>query len=560
MTKRPTMSKKLSLWIAGSVALVILLSLFFLNSFLEGVVKDYFDRELNRLNKSELYKLAIEDIQLSVFRGNLSLIGVSAQPTEQSLGLFEQGALEERTLKELLVSRADIKGVSLFNFLWDKDLDIRDILVEEIVFNLYRPGENIELEGIEEKKKSSFSLDSLRLPGITSVKLSQISVENYQFNIINRSMQDTLSSYKGDALVFSGLALNPAGTESPYFEIDDSKMVLDLKNQVYNLSGGLYFIAFDSFNFNTGTGRLSLKNFALKPLASRDVFSSKNRFTFEIFDVAITNFDMHGVDTANFIANGAISLDSITVHQMALQIFKDKTKPFNTAKHKLLVNERLKNLSQPLHVKRLKVSNSQLEYKELLPKGEKTLELELSDIEARIDYVTSVRDSMQTEQSLAVNLKASLMGAIPLEFELDMPYNSTNNSFSFSGITREAASFRKLNKVVSPALGIRFTGGRLNGMEFSGRGTPHAIFGDLAMYYKDLEIEIENKNDKDKKGLNWLANSVVKSSNPNKKGKLIIGSMEYKRDYNKGLGNYLWKSVQTGIINSFNPVGKRKKR
>ena len=80
------------------------------------------------------------------------------------------------------------------------------------------------------------------------------------------------------------------------------------------------------------------------------------------------------------------------------------------------------------------------------------------------------------------------------------------------------------------------------------------------MYYTDLEIEVENKKNKEKKALNWLANTVVKSSNPNKKGVLIIGSMEYEREYYKGMPNFIWKSIQSGIVNSFNPAGKRKKR
>ncbi len=560
MTKMPTISKKLSLWIAGSVAFLAIICLFLLNGFLEGIVKEYLGRELVRLNESKKYNLKISDIRLNIFRGNLSLVEMSALPTKEYAKLFEDGATEELALKELLVSQADIKGLSLFNFLWDKDLDISAFTVDNITFNLYRDARTTELKGIEKKKKSSFSLDSLRLPGLSSVGLSKITVENYQFNIIDKSIQDTLSSYKGDELIFSGIALKPAEKGSPFFKIDDSRLELDLKKQVYNLSGGNYFISFDSFNFSTATGLLSLKNFGFKPLASRKKFASQNTYTYEIFDLEISEFDIHGIDTSTFIANGAISMDSIIIDSMGLQIFKDKTKPFNTGKHKLLPNEQLKKINQPLHLKHVRVSNSELKYSELLPKNEKMLQLELKDINTDVDYITSVRDSMQADRTLAIDLQASLQGAIPLDVKLNMPYGTDNNAFSFSGSTKGAASFKELNSVISPVLGIRFTGGRLNGMEFNGRGNPHSISGDLTMYYKDLQIEVENKKNKEKKGVNWLANSMVKSSNPNKKGKLIIGSMAYEREYYKGLPNFIWKSIQSGIVNSFNPVGKRKKK
>lgn len=560
MTKRLTISKKLSLRIAGSVVFLVILLLFFLNGFLEGVVKDYLGREIERLNRNERYQLTIDDYQLNIYKGNLALIGIATLPREKYTAQFNQGLADEKVLKEIKVTRAEIKGISLFNFLWDKTLNIRGFLVDELTINIYRPGEVVKLQGIEEEKESSFSLDSLRLPGITSVDLSQISVQNYQFNIINKAKQDTLSSYQGDALIISGIALKPAGTDSPVFEIDDSKLALGLTNQAYNLPGGLYSTSFEAFHLSSETGHLFIKNYGLKPIASRDDFSRRNNYTYEIFDVEIKNFDIYGIQIHSLINTGAISLDSISMAGLNLAIYKDKTKPFNISKHKSLPNEQLKEINLPLHAKQMKISNSQLRYSELQPKGGKMLELELDSIEARINYITTVQDSMLVDRPLQIQLSASLQNAIPFSVDLKMPYLSESNSFTFSGSTKATSSFKELNSIVSPALGIRFTAGRLNGMEFNATGNPHKIKGDLALYYQDLEIEVENKNHKEKKGVNWLANTVVKSSNPNKKNMLIIGSMEFEREYHKALPNYLWKSIQSGVVNSFNPVGKRKKR
>ena len=560
MTRKKGISKKLSLWISGSVAFLVILCLFFLNGFLEGVVRDYLGKEIDRLNRNERYQLSIDEYKLNIYKGNLALIGITLQPREKYTTQFDQGLAEEKALKEIKVTRAEIKGISLFNFLWDKTLDIRGFLVDELTINIYRPGEVVKLQGIEKEKESSFSLDSLRLPGITTVDLSQISVQNYQFNIINKAIQDTLSSYQGDALIFSGIALKPAGPDSPFFEIDDSKLALDLTNQAYKLPGGLYSTSFDSFHLSAETGHLFIQNYGLKPIASKEDFAKRNSYTFEIFDVEVEDFDIYGVQIHSLINTGAISLDSIAMTGLNLAIYKDKTKPFNTTKHKSLPNEQLKEINQPLHAKQMKISHSRLRYSELQPKGGKMLELELDSIEARIDYITTVQDSMLVDRPLQIQLNASLQNAIPFSVDLKMPYSSESNSFTFSGSTKATSSFKELNSIVSPALGIRFTAGRLNGMEFSAKGNPHKITGDLALYYQDLEIEVENKKHKEKKGVNWLANTVVKSSNPNKKNMLIIGSMEFEREYHKALPNYLWKSIQSGVVNSFNPVGKRKKR
>ncbi len=552
--------KRIGLWITGILAFIILLCSFFLNDYLEGVVKDYLGNEIDIINQSERYQLTIDDFQLNIFRGNLALIGINALPTEKYTTRFEQGQTTEKVLKELKVTKAQIKGISLFNFLWDKDLDIRGFLVDELTFNIYRPAKEFKLESIDEKKKSSFSLDSLSLPGLTSVELSEISVQNYQFNIINMAEQDTLSSYQGDALVFSGLALKPIKNDIPFFKVDDSKLALELTNQAYKFPGGLYSFSFDRFYLNSETGQLSIENFGLKPVANKAEFSRRHTYNYEIYDVEIGEFDIYGVKTSSLITSGAINLDSIGIAGLNLAIFKDKTKPFDLSKHKLMPNEQLKKVNLPLHVKQLKVSNSQLRYSELQPKGGRVMELELDSIEARVDYVTSIQDSMLTDRSLQIQLKASLQNSIPFAVNLNMPYGDPSNSFTLAGSTQGTSSFKRLNSIVSAALGIHFTGGRLNGMEFNGQGNSHAISGELALYYQDLEIDVENrKKHKDKKTASWLANTFVKSSNPNKKGKLVIGVMEFERENYKAMPNYLWKSIQSGIVNSFNPVGKRNK-
>ncbi len=560
MARKRSNISKIGLWIAGSIAFIAIFCSFFLNGYLEGVVKDYLGREIDRLNQSKRYQLSIDDFQLNIFKGNLALIGISALPREEYVALFDEGKADEAVLKELKLSKAEIEGISLFNFLWDKTLDIRGFLVDELTFNIYRPAEEFKLKGIEEKKKSSFSLDSLRLPGITAIDLSEISVQNYQFNIINKAQQDTLSSYKGEALIFSGLALKPAAPDSPFFAIDDSKIGLELSKQSYQFPGGLYAISFDSFYLSAETEQLSIKNFGLKPVADRAEFSSRNTYNYEIYDVGIADFDIYGVNTNSLISSGAINLDSIGIAGLNLAIYKDKTKPFDLSKHKLMPNEQLKKINLPLHVKQLKVSNSQLKYSELQPKGGKVLELVLDSIEARVDYVTSIKDSMLTDRSLQIQLQASLQNTIPFGVDLNMPYGSDSNAFTFAGNTEATSSFKVLNSIVSAALGIQFTGGRLDGMEFNGQGNSNSISGELALYYEDLVIEVDNKKDKENKSVTWLANKVVKSSNPNKHGKLIIGVMEFEREYYKALPNYLWKSIQSGIVNSFNPVGKRKKK
>ena len=90
----------------------------------------------------------------------------------------------------------------------------------------------------------------------------------------------------------------------------------------------------------------------------------------------------------------------------------------------------------------------------------------------------------------------------------------------------------------------------------------------LLEYYMNDEKEVKgilNSADliieeKEKKGLTWIANSVMVKSNPSDKGKLKVALIEAERVPYKGFSNLLWKSVMSGMVNTINPVGKTVKR
>jgi hypothetical protein len=59
--------------------------------------------------------------------------------------------------------------------------------------------------------------------------------------------------------------------------------------------------------------------------------------------------------------------------------------------------------------------------------------------------------------------------------------------------------------------------------------------------------------------MTWAANTAVRSQNPGKKGKLIIAHIDFERVMYKGFGNLIWKSVQSGLVNTVAPTGKHDK-
>ena len=66
----------------------------------------------------------IKAVDINIFRGNVSTSGFYAKPTEVHFSAFAKGETKEDVLLQLLVSKASISGLVLFDLIISKELMI----------------------------------------------------------------------------------------------------------------------------------------------------------------------------------------------------------------------------------------------------------------------------------------------------------------------------------------------------------------------------------------------------------------------------------------------------
>jgi hypothetical protein len=78
----------------------------------------------------------------------------------------------------------------------------------------------------------------------------------------------------------------------------------------------------------------------------------------------------------------------------------------------------------------------------------------------------------------------------------------------------------------------------------------------MKMLYHDLEAEVFKKKTAEKNDfLSWSVKNLVHKSNPGNNGEVREATMKFERVMYKGFGNFLWKTLQNGIVNSIAPFG-----
>jgi hypothetical protein len=477
-------------------------------------------------------------------------------PLDEYREAFLKDTTGGKALRTIQADEITVQGIGLMNFLWDKTIEIDEIDVSAVRMDLLvAPKLKKTSKAISEPKGTA--IEGIRLPGIKKLSLGRFNLGGFEMHQIGKGTSDTLLSFHSEGGTLDGMSLvKTKGDDNSYFEPNLKNLVLELDAQVLNLKKALYQVSITDLKYTYDSEDLEIEGIVFEPREDRQTFRDKSRYSYEIYDATVQRLFLEDFNLDRYLDQGIVFIKKMELDSLNLNIFRDKTKPFNTGKRVLLLNQKMESLEFPLHIGAIEVKNSYLQYTEQSDYSKPPLLLDFSDLQVTLSRLTSVPDSLQTDKPLEIELSAKLDRSVPVGVKLSMPYN--HHTFHLSGHTEKAASFASLNKTVLPAIGLQFTSGRLDGLNFHMTGTPYAVKGELTLRYHDLTVEIDKPDHQKRKTLSWVANTFLKKSNPHHNGRLVVGEIAFDRVMYKGLGNFAWKGVQSGLVNSINPFGKHR--
>jgi len=539
---------KICLLILGLLVVLVIFS----NIILSNLISKVVNYQIDKINSKGEVTLKIDKIGVDIFTGRLNMKNVSIKPDSLFFENFKLGKTHKAVVSDFHLSELEIKGFSIFKILFSKEILVKKITVSGIDLSLYKSDIFIKnSEEIEESKKQSF--DSIYIKGIERIDLSSIEFDDFNLKIFHVQKNDTLFAYSGKAIDISGIALKDYENAKSYFKFNKDSLKVIFKNQY--LEEGNYALAVEAIMYDYSKKNVKILNFKMKPRMDRAKLASTYKYNSEVFDVETKEISLNGFYLDSIIRNGLVDIDSVVVDGVNVSIYKDQTKPFNLNKRPLFLNQKLKKLDHPIYINKVLIRNTFFSYREKHENKDDLLAIDISEMKVSLNHLTSMKDSLIADKELTINIKGKLNKVADLNLDVFMSYNTWNDSFSFTGSVG-AANFSAFNSAVFPAAGIKFEDGRLNSMQFSVTGNPtDGTVGSMSMLYSNIDANLVIEK-KEKKGLSWIANSVIAESNPTEKGKLKVALIEAERVPYKGFSNLLWKSVMSGMVNTINPVGK----
>lgn len=499
------------------------------------------------------YNIQTGNVKVNLFTMTLIIKDIDVSPDSLLISQLIDVSNPQSSVIQANIPVLRIRNIGVLKFLNGKNIDIGRVIMRRATIDIFtrkKPKSENNDSAIEKK----FSIENIHVNGINGGIINKISISGCKVNIIEYDKKDTIFHTDDLDLHLHKIGLVQNESDSMGFSLDIGDVDLRLKDDSYLLPGGEYLLELREMRFNLSESALMLKDLSITPLFSRKHMVGLSKYQKEIYNVSVKKINVQSIDLLNIVKTGNIYLSDIMVNGMNLSIFKDKRLPFNETKRPLLPNQLLKGLDKNVFVDSIDIKNSQLIYSEQHDLIKEPMTVTLADLSAGINNITSIKDSIESGINMAIRLTASLQKKIPMSLDLFFPMKSTADTFMFAGYLGKG-NMNLFNSVVLPALGMKFHSGVIDGVEFSAKANPHYSIGTMTMKYHDLEGEIQ-KHDMvgTKKFLSWLANVVITKNNPVSGKDVRTVPMFFDRVMYKGIGNFLWKTLQSGILGTIVPT------
>lgn len=534
----------------GLVAVVIIINLI-IGNIIENKIKNSLSSK-ERIN----YIIELRNVNANILTGNINLKDLKITPDSSFIEKLINGESDQSTAVYAMIPTFRLAGIGLYKALTSKNIDIRKILFKKAELKIYL-GKNPKNKTEAGDKK--MNADSIFIKGLNGIDIGSIEFSKCKLEVFDLVNDIQIMQSEDLELEIDGIQLKELEGQNNYFKIDVDHLSVEILKERINMPNGNYYMTFDRLYLNLADSLVELEGFIYKPTyEDKYELTKKIEYTSEIFDVTLQKLCIKGIDFRRIKSEGSFYADSILAQDLDLKILMDKRLPFNEGKRPKLPHQALKHMRLPLYINKIDIKNSKLIYQEKYEGSEELMTAILADLNIQIHFVTSIKDSINTGKSMTVILNSNFMEKTPLSVNFDFPLYHKADTFYFSGHLA-SAKMSEFNKASSPAMGVKFTSGDLKEIDFSGSANDRYSKGNMTMLYSNLEAEVAKKDtEKDKnKFLSWVANTVVHTSNPGSNNKLRTATMEFERVPYKGFGNFVWKTLQSGIVATVTPTGKK---
>ncbi|MFS4417879.1 hypothetical protein [Maribacter sp. 2307ULW6-5] len=526
------------LFIALSLALIMAVGAVYTSSSL----KKGFNEKVLLFNQEQPVRFAYAKMDLSLWSRSFTLHDVRVVPTDTS----GNRPLRVRTsLASFKVSRFQVLPL-----LFKKELRLDGVTVQGLRV-VYRGTPNFSSDGIS--GNGGQAAEETVLKGI---EVARLEVRDYQLLHLDAQGRDTLHMLQADHLSISGLSLHSNPLKGDVLALNGTELRFELRNQTFYAARGKDRFSLDTLMLDLKKGRATMAGLSYGDKDQLNRLAAAKKYNTPVNAFTLPQVEIFGLHTQRLLQGNGLVMDSLLIKGPTFHMLKDTRKPWNKERTLPLLTEMIRNVKFPFWVDALKIHDLDLDYVEVAQ--EALLPMPINAMNATVLHLGNIAGEHAPERGASTSITATATAFKELDFSIALLLTDPLNSdeFTFKGSTGPF-TFESFNPIMVPTSSIKFESGNADRVLFSGRGNAKATSGELTMYFHGLNAVVLKRDMREEnKAFSFLANKAVRRQNP-KNGKLKTAMIHYERRPYKGFGNYLVKSLESGLLNSVYPFGKR---
>ncbi|MCD6354574.1 MAG: DUF748 domain-containing protein, partial [Prolixibacteraceae bacterium] len=328
---------------------------------------------------------------------------------------------------------------------------------------------------------------------------------------------------------------------SKEFEISTTHLRRESKN-------GLYAFTADSLVYNSVRHNLLLTKLKVTPLLGRDEFSRRTGVQTDhvIFSSDFAN--LQGIDENQWLKDNSLRAEKLVVGPSMLDIYRNKRYPFNHSQRPPWPQDLLKNIKQSFAFDSVLLLPSKVTYSELMDFSDEPGKITFSSLSLKAGQCSNIESNLKKQKNLKIETNALLYNQSPLSATINFDLTSKNYAHTVRG-SLSGMPMKPLNAMLEKAAPVAIESGRINRFDFNIFFTDKNASGKLYFGYDNFKISIlEFNSDATKRSRFasfWANKMVLNSKNP--KGKTLLPvTLFYRRDKERSIINYWWKTILTG--------------
>ena len=549
--EKKTKRKKRFWIIIGVILIVLVIILAGINSYLGLKIKNVIKSKINNNPDSTLI-INYGDIDVNIYTGFIRINDLIIEPGKKKTDNFEEGKL--KSIFSLKVKTFSISGVNILNYLNTKKAQVGKIKVKDADINILV---NQSLKSDKpEKPKAALNILSKELQGV-SVK--EILFKNINLRVSDiKNKEEPFTKLNSLSISIKGVNLDST-TINNSLPVTYKSIVVKTEEFVYS-APKFYSINFSNLNFSMQDSTLEIANFQFEPKYSKAEYDKRTAFENDLFNIKTDAIIIHRLGIHGFIADKKLNIPSLEILMPVIDIYRNKRIADPPYKFKPLLVSLIKKIPIAVLLDTLKIKKGNLVYGELHEHRDTPGEVEFTNLYMTGYNITNQEEQISLHPDFRLDVTAMLMGKAKLQVDFKFDLSTTSDFFTVKGnLGRIDAT--EINRVSESMMMVKIKSGIIHKASFSFSANNDQSNGELILDYENLAIEVEKQDAHKKyKVLSAIANEIMNKNNMPENKKYKTGVILYDRNKNKAIPNYLWKSIQSGLVSIIATVAETKEQ